>query len=132
MCFTNHCQGKGKFEFRPKKSPVVAGESSDRPLLAADLQREMAKRVPVQTNAKLRAAACEHMAILEQTQSVLLATFTTAAYAGRLNASLSRIDNGHAGKGRFVQARAEKPAMSDLRRSAVHEVTSVGAQSPSP
>ena len=45
---------------------MVAEESSDRPPLAADLKQEMGKRVPVRTKAKLRAAASEHMAMLEQ------------------------------------------------------------------
>ena len=41
-------------------------ESSDRLLLAADLKQEVGKRVPVRTKVKLRAAASEHMAMLEQ------------------------------------------------------------------
>ena len=67
-----------------------------------------------------------------KTRSGLLATFRTAAYAMRVNTSQGRIDNGHAGRGHFAQAGAEEPAVPDLRCSAVHEVTGVGAQSLSP
>ena len=45
---------------------MVAWEPSARRLLAADLKQEMGKRVPVRTKAKLRAAASEHLAMLQQ------------------------------------------------------------------
>ena len=75
ICFTNHCQDKRKLKFGPEKLPVVAGESSYRPSLAADLKQEMGKRVPVRTNAKLRAAAGEHMAMLEQNSERVIGYF---------------------------------------------------------
>ena len=53
-------------------------------------------------------------------------------YVMRLDTSQGRINNDHAGRGHLVQVGAEEPAMPDLRRSVVHEVTSVGAQPLSP
>ena len=58
-----------------EKSPVVAGESSYRPLPAADPKQEMGKRVPVRTTAKLGAAASEHMAMLEQNPERVIGYF---------------------------------------------------------
>ncbi len=83
--------------------------------------------MPVRTKAKLCAAAIEHITMLGQYPERVVATFRTAAYAIRLNISQGRINNGRAGERDLVQARAEEPAIPDLRRSAVHEVTSVGA-----
>ena len=88
----------------------------------------MGKRVPVRTKAKLRAAASEHMAMLEQNPEWVISYFQgrRVLYAGRLqgrSATQGRINNGHAGRGHLVQAGAEEPAIPDLRRSAVHEVS---------
>ena len=43
--------------------------------LNADLKQEMGRRVPVRTKAKLRAAATEHMAMLEQSPKRVMAYF---------------------------------------------------------
>ena len=44
-------------------------------MLAADLKQKMGKQVPVRTKAKLRAAACEHMAMLEQNPERVISYF---------------------------------------------------------
>ena len=109
---------------------MVVEESSDQLLPAADLKQKMGKRMPVRTQAKLR-AVFKRMAMLEQYPERVVATFRTTVYA-TLNTSLGQINNGHAGRGHLVQAGIKKPAIPDLRRSAIHEVTNVGAQTPSP
>ena len=43
--------------------------------LNADLKQEMGRRVPVRTKAKLRAAASEHMAMLEQNPERVIGYF---------------------------------------------------------
>ena len=47
-------------------------------MLAADLKQKMGKQVPVRTKAKLRAAASENMAIIEQSPERVMAYFQDA------------------------------------------------------
>ena len=44
-------------------------------MLAADLKQVMGKRVPVRTKGKLRAAASEHMTMLEQNPERVIGYF---------------------------------------------------------
>ena len=46
-------------------------------MLAADLKQVMGKRVPVRTKGKLRAAASEHMTMLEQNPASYAAQYFT-------------------------------------------------------
>ena len=57
--------------YLPSYSPQLNPEER----LNADLKQEMGRRVPVQTKAKLRAAASEHMAMLEQSPERVIAYF---------------------------------------------------------
>ena len=57
--------------YLPSYSPQLNPEER----LNADLKQEMGKRVPVRTKAKLRAAANEHMAMLEQSPERVMAYF---------------------------------------------------------
>jgi len=60
--------------YLPSYSPQLNPEER----LNADLKQEMGKRVPVRTKAKLRAAASEHMAMLEQSPERVMAYFQDA------------------------------------------------------
>ena len=57
--------------YLPSYSPQLNPEER----LNADLKQEMGKRVPVRTKAKLRAAANEHMVMLEQSPERVMAYF---------------------------------------------------------
>ena len=57
--------------YLPSYSPQLNPEER----LNADLKQEMGKRVPVRTKAKLRAAASQHMAMLEQSPERVMAYF---------------------------------------------------------
>ena len=57
--------------YLPSYSPQLNPEER----LNADLKQEMGKRVPVRTKAKLRAAANEHMTMLEQTPERVIGYF---------------------------------------------------------
>ena len=57
--------------YLPSYSPQLNPEER----LNADLKQEMGKRVPVRTKAKLRAAASEHMAMLEQNPERVIGYF---------------------------------------------------------
>ena len=57
--------------YLPSYSPQLNPEER----LNADLKQEIGKRVPVRTKAKLRAAANEHMAMLEQSPERVMAYF---------------------------------------------------------
>ena len=57
--------------YLPSYSPELNPEER----LNADLKQEMGKRVPVRTKAKLRAAASEHMAMLEQNPERVIGYF---------------------------------------------------------
>ena len=57
--------------YLPSYSPRLNPEER----LDADLKQEMGRRVPVRTKAKLRAAASEHMAMLEQSPERVMASF---------------------------------------------------------
>jgi DDE superfamily endonuclease/Winged helix-turn helix len=57
--------------YLPSYSPQLNPEER----LNADLKQEMGKRVPVRTKAKLRAAANEHMTMLEQSPERVMAYF---------------------------------------------------------
>ena len=54
-------------------------------MLAADLKQVMGKRVPVRTKGKLRAAASEHMTMLEQNPEWIIGYFQDrrASYAAQ-------------------------------------------------
>ena len=60
--------------YLPSYSPQLNPEER----LNADLKQEMGRRVPVRTKAKLRAAASEHMAMLEQSPERVMAYFQDA------------------------------------------------------
>jgi hypothetical protein len=55
----------------PSYSPQLNPEER----LNADLKQEMGKRVPVRTKSKLRAAANEHMVMLEQNPERVMSYF---------------------------------------------------------
>lgn len=57
--------------YLPSYSPQLNPEER----LSADLKQEMGKRVPVRTKAKLRAAASEHLAMLEQLPERVMSYF---------------------------------------------------------
>ena len=57
--------------YLPSYSPQLNPEER----LNADLKQELGKRVPVRTKAKLREAANEHMAMLEQNPERVIAYF---------------------------------------------------------
>ena len=57
--------------YLPSYSPQLNPEER----LNADLKQEMGKRVPVRTKAQLRAAASEHMAMLEQNPERVIGYF---------------------------------------------------------
>jgi transposase len=57
--------------YLPSYSPQLNPEER----LNADLKQEMGRRVPVRTKAKLRAAASEHMTMLEQSPERVMAYF---------------------------------------------------------
>ena len=57
--------------YLPSYSPELNPEER----LNADLKQAMGKRVPVRTKAKLRQAANEHMAMLEQSPERLMSFF---------------------------------------------------------
>jgi transposase len=57
--------------YLPSYSPQLNPEER----LNADLKQEMGRRVPVRTKVKLRAAASEHMAMLEQSPERVMAYF---------------------------------------------------------
>lgn len=57
--------------YLPSYSPQLNPEER----LNADLKQEMGKRVPVRTKSKLRAAANEHMAMLEQNPERVMSYF---------------------------------------------------------
>ena len=57
--------------YLPSYSPQLNPEER----LNADLKQEMGRRMPVRTKAKLRAAASEHMAMLEQSPERVMAYF---------------------------------------------------------
>jgi transposase len=57
--------------YLPSYSPQLNPEER----LNADLKQEMGKRVPVRTKAKLRAAATEHMTMLEQSPDRVMSYF---------------------------------------------------------
>jgi transposase len=57
--------------YLPSYSPQLNPEER----LNADLKQAMGKRVPVRTKAKLRAAASEHMAMLEQSPERVIGYF---------------------------------------------------------
>jgi hypothetical protein len=73
--------------YLPSYSPPLNPEEP----LNADLKQEMGKRVPVRTKATLRAAASEHMAVLEQCAS--WPTFKTGGFDMPLDTSQGRINN---------------------------------------
>ena len=60
--------------YLPSYSPQLNPEER----LDADLKQEMDKRVPVRTEAKLRAAASEHMVMLAQSPERVMAYFQDA------------------------------------------------------
>ena len=62
---------KTELFYLPSYSPQRNAEE----LLNADLKQEMGKRVPVRTKARLRAAAGEHMAVLEQNPERVIGYF---------------------------------------------------------
>ena len=57
--------------YLPSYSPQLNPEER----LNADLKQELGKRVPVRTKARLRAAASEHMAMLEQSPERVMGYF---------------------------------------------------------
>ena len=57
--------------YLPSYSPQLNPEER----LNADLTQELGKRVPVRTKARLRAAASEHMAMLEQSPERVMSYF---------------------------------------------------------
>ena len=57
--------------YLPSNSPQINREER----LIADLKQEMGKRVPVRTKAKLRDAANDHMAMLEQNPARVISYF---------------------------------------------------------
>ena len=60
-------------QHRQRQHQIVGRELARR--LNADLKQEMGKRVPVRTKARLREAASEHMARLEQNPERVIAYF---------------------------------------------------------
>ena len=60
-------------QHRQRQHQIVGRELARR--LNADLKQEMGKRVPVRTKARLREAASEHMAMLEQNPERVIAYF---------------------------------------------------------
>ena len=57
--------------YLPSYSPQLNPEER----FNADLKQEMSKRVPVRTKSKLRAAASEHMTMLEQSPERVMDSF---------------------------------------------------------
>ena len=55
--------------------PATARNSTAEERLNADLKQDMGKRVPVRTKAKLRQAANDHMAMLEQNPERVMSYF---------------------------------------------------------
>ena len=72
--------------YLPSYSPQLNPEER----LNADLKQEMGRRVPLRTKAKLRAAATEHTAMLEQTPERVKPTFRTSGFAMPIDTSQNR------------------------------------------